>query len=129
VLLIVKEEIGQVLRTTLAYRKEIFFSNFAGLLFLMLLIIVSMSVSSSSVAAASRHHHHKNPKCIQLWVYTEPVQKGPCVVFHHSNTAFATTTNNTVFGTTAYSKSREGDSSSGCSVHIQKACAHAGGKH
>jgi hypothetical protein len=29
------------------------------------------------------HHHHKNPKCTQLWVYTEPVQKGPCVVFQH----------------------------------------------
>jgi len=32
-------------------------------------------------AIAADHSHHQ--KCQQLWVFTSPVQKGPCVIFHH----------------------------------------------
>jgi hypothetical protein len=41
--------------------------------------IAATFFSLQRVAHGLRHH----PKCIQLWVYTFPVQKGPCVVFKH----------------------------------------------
>jgi hypothetical protein len=45
------------------------------------LIIVAMLLYSPYAAYSS--HPHKHTKCTQLWVYTEPVQKGPCIVFKH----------------------------------------------
>jgi hypothetical protein len=33
--------------------------------------------------AASSSHLHKHTKCTQLYVYTYPVEKGPCIVFKH----------------------------------------------
>jgi hypothetical protein len=45
------------------------------------LIIVAIFFYSSYTAFSS-HRHEEHP-CTQLWVYTEPVLEGPCIVFKH----------------------------------------------
>ncbi len=45
------------------------------------LIIVAMLLYSPYAASSS--HPHKHTKCTQLYVYTYPVEKGPCIVFKH----------------------------------------------
>lgn len=47
------------------------------LVFPLLTLIMIPAIVIPSAATAS----HKG--CTQLWVYTQPVQKGPCVIFHH----------------------------------------------
>ena len=49
---------------------------------LLALIIVAI-LFYSPYAAVSGSSSRKHPKCTQLWVYTEPVQEGPCIVFKH----------------------------------------------
>ena len=48
---------------------------------LLSLILMALVLTSYTTANAS-HRHEKHP-CTQLWVYTEPVQKEPCIVFEH----------------------------------------------
>jgi hypothetical protein len=45
------------------------------------LVLMALVLTSYTTANAS-HRHEKHP-CTQLWIYTQPVQKGPCVVFKH----------------------------------------------
>jgi hypothetical protein len=45
------------------------------------LIIVTMLLYSPY--AASSYHPHEHTKCTQLYVYTYPVEKEPCIVFKH----------------------------------------------
>lgn len=52
---------------------------------LTLPVVVSNSVIASSFDGVAASHHEHHQKCTQLWVYTEPVQKGPCVVFRSEN--------------------------------------------
>jgi hypothetical protein len=47
---------------------------------LFVLIIIAILTSNAAVNGSSPRKH---PKCTQLWIYTEPVQKGPCIVFKH----------------------------------------------
>ncbi|MGB8934014.1 MAG: hypothetical protein WCC17_02770 [Candidatus Nitrosopolaris sp.] len=49
---------------------------------LLALIIVAI-LFYSPYAAVNGSSSRKHPKCTQLWVYTFPVQKGPCIVFKH----------------------------------------------
>jgi hypothetical protein len=48
---------------------------------LLSLILMALVLTYYTTANASQRHE-KHP-CTQLWVYTEPVQKGPCIVFKH----------------------------------------------
>lgn len=48
---------------------------------LLSLLLMALFLTPYTTANAS-HRHEKHP-CTQLWVYTEPVQKGPCIVFKH----------------------------------------------
>jgi hypothetical protein len=49
---------------------------------LLSLVLMALVLTSYTATANASHHHEKHP-CTQLWMYTEPVQKGPCVVFKH----------------------------------------------
>jgi hypothetical protein len=57
----------------------------AKVLKLSLLSLVLMTLVLTSYTTANASHHHEEHPCTQLWVYTEPVQKGPCIVFKHSS--------------------------------------------
>jgi hypothetical protein len=48
----------------------------------LLSLVLTALVLTSYTTANAFHRHEKHP-CTQLWVYTQPVQKGPCVVFKH----------------------------------------------
>ena len=50
---------------------------------LSLLSLVLMALVLTSYTTASASHRHEKRPCTQLWVYTFPVQKGPCIVFKH----------------------------------------------
>jgi hypothetical protein len=50
---------------------------------LSLLSLVLMALVLTSYTTANASHHLEKHSCTQLWVYTEPVQKGPCIVFKH----------------------------------------------
>ena len=48
----------------------------------LLSLVLTALVLTSYTTANAFHRHEKHP-CTHLWVYTEPVQKGPCIVFKH----------------------------------------------
>ena len=73
-------------RTTI-YRPG-FLSSFIARAVLSILIA---AVISPTLANASSGHHHK---CTQLWVFTFPVQKGPCISFRHPTGSALTRANN-----------------------------------
>jgi hypothetical protein len=50
---------------------------------LILLGAITATFFSHQPVAHGLHQYHHHPKCTQLWIYTFPVQKGPCVVFQH----------------------------------------------
>jgi hypothetical protein len=50
---------------------------------LSLLSLVMTALVLTSYTTANAFHRHEKHPWTQLWVYTEPVQKGPCIVFKH----------------------------------------------
>ena len=54
-------------------------------------VLVSVLIFYVPVSAYGSSGHHK--KCTQLWVFTFPVQKGPCVHFTHPTGAALTRAN------------------------------------
>jgi hypothetical protein len=50
---------------------------------LILLGSIVVTFFAPQPVAHGLHQYHHHPKCTQLWIYTYPVQKGPCVVFQH----------------------------------------------
>jgi hypothetical protein len=49
----------------------------------ILLGAIAVTFFSPQSVAHGLHQYRHHPKCTQLWIYTFPVQKGPCVVFQH----------------------------------------------